>query len=64
MGAFQKDNDLLFHAISKKKTSNLPASFCGTFEMGRGGGGGVIVILSEALIVRQLFLYERRDKKS
>ena len=62
MGAFQKDNDLLFHAISKKKTSNLPASFCGTFEMGRGGG--VIVIFSEALIVRQLFLYERRDKKS
>ena len=38
MGAFQKDTDLLFHAISKKKTSNLPASFCGTFEVGRGGG--------------------------
>ena len=44
MGAFQKDNDLLFHAISKKKTSNLPASFCGTFEVGRGGD--VIVIFS------------------
>ena len=63
MGAFQKDTDLLFHAISKKKTSNLPASFCGTFEVGRGGGGGNLIV-SEALIVRQLFLYERRDKKS
>ena len=56
---------MLFYVISKKKTSNLLARFCGTFEVGRGrGGGGVIVIFSEALIVRQLFLYERRDKKS
>lgn len=55
---------MLFYVISKKKTSNLLARFCGTFEVGRGRGGGVIVIFSEALIVRQLFLYERRDKKS
>ena len=51
---------MLFYVISKKKTSNLLACFCGTFEVGRG----VIVIFSDALIVRQLFLYERRDKKS
>ena len=54
---------MLFYVISKKKTSNFLARFCGTFEVGRGRGG-VIVIFSEALIVRQLFLYERRDKKS
>ena len=64
-GGFPRDNDLLFYVISKKKTSNLLARFCGTFEVGGGGGGGgVIVIFSDALIVRQLFLYERRDKKS
>lgn len=54
---------MLFYVISKKKTSNLLARVCGTFEVGREWGG-VIVIFSEALIVRQLFLYERRDKKS
>ena len=37
---FPRDNDLLFHVISKKKTSNLLARFCGTFEVGRGRGGG------------------------
>ena len=48
---FPRDNDLLFHVISKKKTSNLLARFCGTFEVGRGRGraGGGLVIFSEAL---------------
>ena len=60
MGAFQKDTDLLFHAISKKKTSNLPASFCGTFEVGRGGGGGHCDILGGFNSETTFFIREKR----